>query len=171
MTLKFEIEKLMGEGASAEDVIRAVLEVEQDKLWSAAEALRADYITEFEYAKETLPWSQQPGYAFKIERRKAGVSLKWARIEFFGGAGKRRRLDRTIARGKSLRYQLSSFPKAHPWEKTLIRLIEEKAAPLRERSDQLARIAVAALALRCGNAGVLRPGNETGDCACSGSQG
>ncbi|WP_207461288.1 conjugative transfer protein MobI(A/C) [Azospirillum sp. SYSU D00513] len=135
---------------TSEEMIRAVLELEQDRLWEASIAVHAEFMAEYEYSKANLPLSQRGRYGFKIEKRRVGVTLKWVRFEFFGPKGKRRRMDRAVNRGDETAYPMSAFPTAQPWEKTLIREIEEKAEPLRIWSNKLVRISQMAPSLNTG---------------------
>jgi hypothetical protein len=138
--LKSELRRLIEGGATSEEVIRTVLELEQERLWEAAGLLHAEFMVEYEYSKEHLIPSQRGRYGFKIEKRRVGVTLKWVRFEFFGPKGNRRRLDRAVNRGTDSAYPMTAFPGCQDWEKPLIKMIERKAEPLRVWSNKLVRL-------------------------------
>ncbi|MDR6775683.1 conjugative transfer protein MobI(A/C) [Azospirillum sp. BE72] len=149
MILEDEIKALRERtGASFTDLLRALLQSEGDILEAEARELATRFYEECEEVRQQQPASQHNRYLARVARRNVGVSIRWAKVRFFGAKGNRRRMDENVPRGETAQYPMTSFPDAQVWEKVLISGLEERFGPLRSRSSMIAKMAVLAATYR-----------------------
>lgn len=149
MTLEDEIKALRERtGASFAELLRALLLSEGDVLETEARGLSSGFYGECERARQERPASQHNRYLARVERRNVAISIRWAKVRFFGGKGSRRRMDENVPRGDTARYPMTSFPDAQDWERVLISDLEERFGPLRSRSSMIAKMAIMGAAYR-----------------------
>jgi len=121
------------------DALRTCVSVEQDRLMAEAEPVAEQFWREHRHVREHEPPSQHGRYGLRIERRAAGLSIKWYEFVFFGPKNARRVSHKTVPRGPGARYKLSAFPKAQVWERMVIDGAEERFASIRTRASVLAK--------------------------------
>ncbi|MGY0714075.1 conjugative transfer protein MobI(A/C) [Azospirillum argentinense] len=129
-------------GASFRDLLSAVIASEAKRVEAEAQALAEEFYKESADVRATMPPSQHARYSVRVERRAAGVSIRWILIRFFGPKTDRKRFDKTVPRGGGATYPMTSFTEAQSWERAVISSLERWFGPLRSRSKMLAQISV-----------------------------
>ncbi|MFL7904299.1 conjugative transfer protein MobI(A/C) [Azospirillum argentinense] len=86
-------------GASFRDLLSAVIASEAKRVEAEAQALAEEFYKESADVRATMPPSQHARYSVRVERRAAGVSIRWILIRFFGPKTDRKRFDKTVPRG------------------------------------------------------------------------
>jgi hypothetical protein len=143
LDLKDEITALRERsGATFHDLLTALIATEADRVEAEAQELAETFYRESTQVRETEPPSRHNRYTVRVQRRAAGVSIRWILIQFFGPKNDRKRFDKTVPRGGGAKYPMTSFPQAQSWEQMLIRSLEEWFGPLRSRANMLSKIAV-----------------------------